>query len=370
MKHLLLMLIAIAVLLSACGAQPSEAIPVPNHTYPTEELEPPPDTPAPQPESIREQFPTREDYIEMLYALQYAFATGELEAFIEAYPGPAEEGLGAPGPAVNEWPALLEGVTAQMSFDADEFDPWFDMAYHVTVHLDVSGGNNYLPSGSQTLRLLLGVNHENDKSPAVLSMILNTDGRRIFSNWWDFPEVPSFEDRVFAVTNHLAWASLPIERTIGFLNIFEGTVERGSDIHGHGGYIIYWGNFRGPHNGYTEEEIIAGARKYLGIENFSPADSYLWGQNPDGPSETVWINSYDNYEIAAIGIFPPPRSLLILDNPSQGDLTVRAFVYANEFLLVVDHIIDYNFLILQRDDGTPFVQLLSEQTVYADERLN
>ena len=358
MKRLLLILVALVVLLSACGVQPVEVIPEQEHAYLAEEMEPelPPAVEEPEPLSAPV---TREDYIEMLYALQYAFATGEFEAFIEAYPGPVDDGLGMPGPAANEWPALLEDVTAEMHFDVDEFDPWFDSGYHVTVQLDVSGGNLYLPSGRQTLRLLLGVNHENNKSPAVLSMMLNTDGRRVFSGW-DLPEVLSFEDRIFAATNHLAWASQPIERTIGFLNIFEGTIERSPAIYGGD---IYWSSFQTPHIGYTEEEIIAGARRYLGIENFAPADSYLWGQNPDGPSETVWINTYGNYEIAAIGIFPPTRSVLILETPSQGDLTVRAFVYTNEFLLVVDHIIDYNFLILHGDDGTPYAQLLSEQAV-------
>ena len=187
MKRLLFVFAALAVLLAACQAPPAEAAPEPEYTYCVEELEPEPPQPPPP--------PTREDYIAMLYALQQAFAIGEFEAFIEAYPGWAEEGRGMPGPAVNEWPALLYGVTADMTWGEEyvEIDPdaWVSRA---VVQLYVNEGNRHLPSGRQTFELRFVINEEAN-APSIFSMMLNTDGRQL--SRFRRLENPHFEDQIF-----------------------------------------------------------------------------------------------------------------------------------------------------------------------------
>lgn len=45
---------------------------------------------------------------------------------------------------------------------------------------------------------------------------------------------------------------------------------------------------------------------------------------------------------------------------------MRAFVYADNFLLAVEQVIDHNFLVLHRNDGTPYARLLSVQTADID----
>jgi len=295
------------------------------------------------------------DYVEMLEALNLAFATGEYQEFIDAFPGPVKEALGLPGPVVNEWASLLEGVTAEMSYNTEEFIPSIDMGYYMKIHLNVQDGNTHLPNGTQTVNLHLRDNWEADNRPAILSMMLNTDGRQIFSRF-GMQEIPSFEDKIFIVTGALAWANMPIERTINFLTVFEGEFRWGGS-----GYKD-WSSFRGEP--YTEDEIIAGAKKYLGMD-YSPVGAYLWRADaPEGErTEFVWIDEDGQYSIVPIGIFPKSRSLIILDTPSEGDLTVRAFTYADYFLLEIEKIEDYNFLIKQNDDGTQYAQLLSVQTV-------
>ena len=244
-----------------------------------------------------------------------------------------------PGPVVNEWPALLEGVTAQMSFDADEAFPEPEITTWgntVTVQLYVSGGNIHLPDGEQTLRLNLVPNGE---TPSILSMMLNTDGQQW--PWRGMPEAPTIEDKLFDLTARMVgWARLPIERTIIFIQVFEGEI------------VV------------SEDEMIASAEKYLGIESFSPSYWHWDGTAPEGErSHFVRLNDDGKYEILGMGFHPPAFSTAILDAPSQGDLTVRVFIYANYFRFEVASITDFNFLVLYNDDGTPYARLLSEQAV-------
>ena len=344
--------LAIMLLLASCQqtvADPDPQEPEAEYTYPVEELDPETPTEAEEVEPETPPTPTREDYIEMLYALQHAFATGEFEAFVEAFPGLAEEGRGMPGPAVNEWPALLEGVTAEMFFDAEDVlsDPeWPDRWAHlVTVQLYVSGGNVHLPDGRQTLELSLIPNRDTDNTPSIICMMRTTDGQQ----WYLFsglPENPTIEDKTLSVTAWMVgtWAELPIDRIMIFIRIFEN--EDG------------WGY------SHTEEEMIAGAKKYLGIEDFSPIYSHRDGTAPEGErSHRVRLTDDGRYEIPGHGFQPSPFNLVILDTPSQGDLTVRVFFFANEFMLELSRITDFNFLILYNDDGTPYARLLSEQAV-------
>jgi len=359
MKRVLLILMAIAVLLTACQSAPVVVMAEPEeeeYTYAAEgyELEPPP-APRPEPEPPPPSL-IREDFIEMLYALQHAFATGEFEAFIEAYPGWAEEGRGMPGAAVNEWPALLEGVAAVMIFDEEDVD--FDLdawiaAARVTVRLYVSGGNRHLPNGEQTLEFSL-VHNRDTNAPSIYRMILNTDGR----GWWPFsegwPENRTFEDRVLDVTrlmmSNVAGSGLAIDKTMGFLRAFESDELTGEIP-------------------FTEEQMIEGARRFLGIEDFLPAD-YRFNSEEDnetlgrareeGRSTAVWYEG-GVYLTPGMGFYAPPLSVLILPTPSQGDMTVRVFVHANDFDFEVREIIDFNYQRLYDDDGTPYARLLSEQ---------
>jgi len=203
-KRVLLILMAIAVLLTACQSAPVVVMAEPEeeeYTYVVEEYQPeppppePPPAPRPEPEPTPPP-PTREGYIEMLYALQRAFVTGEFEAFIEAYPGWDEAGRGMPGPAVNEWPALLEGVTAMITFDEEDVadvDPDAWLAGRVTVQLYVSGGNQHLPSGRQTLELRL-IRNRDTNTPSIYRMELTTDGRQ--ESRFGLPENQRFKNRL------------------------------------------------------------------------------------------------------------------------------------------------------------------------------
>ena len=47
-------------------------------------------------------------------------------------------------------------------------------------------------------------------------------------------------------------------------------------------------------------------------------------------------------------------------------MTMRVFIYEDFFMLVVAQIIDFNFLVLYDDDGTPYARLLSERAVDLD----
>jgi len=359
MKRLLLALVALFVVLAACqdSLVPAESEQEhPEYTYAVEEYEPePPAPPLPpeepptapyQPRPAPPPPPTNEDYIKMMYALQHAFATGEFGAFIEAYPGPIDGGIGT-GPFVNEWPALLEGVTAEMTFSEEDvannrFDDWG--LRPIAIELYVSGGNIHLPSGKQTLELKLSNNRETGNTPSIVEMVLTTDGRDFFSwRWRDILEEPTLEEQLLLIVGRLEWQAGPLGYTITFLNVFENEED--------------WGEF-------TYDEIVAGAKKFLGLVGFSPTDVYLWGESEQqlGRSELVYRHN-DRYGIVGMGIKSPPRSMLVLDTPNEGDITVRAFAYENHFLFAVREVIDYNFLILQGDDGTPYARLLSEQTV-------
>ena len=110
--------------------------------------------------------------------------------------------------------------------------------------------------------------------------------------------------------------------------------------------------------------MIAGAKKYLGIENFKPAYFHRHGTAPEQErSFLIWLFEDGTYGIPGMGLYAPTTSRVILNTPSEGDLTVRVFFYANEFWLDIHYIIDFNFLVLYNDDGTPYARLLSEQTV-------
>ena len=369
MRRVLFTLMVLAVVLTACQTAPVVVMAEPEYAeyiYAAEEYVPPPGLPAVSRPPLQEPEPappppTREDYIAMLETLAHAFATGELEGFIETYPGWAEEGRGMPGPAVNEWPALLEGVTAEMTWDNEEvlaINPDGRFVNRVTVQLYVSGGNRHLPDGEQALLLELGGNPETN-TPAINRMMLVTDGR----GWWPFseswPENPTFEDRVLDVTrlmmSNIAGSGLAIDKTMGFLRAFESDELTGEIP-------------------FTEEQMIEGARRFLGLENFSPADYRFNSEDTDetleraqeeGRSTAVWYEG-GVYLTPGMGFYSPPLSTLILPTPSQGDMTVRVFVHANDFDFEVHAIIDFNYQRLYDADGIPYARLLSEQTVDLD----
>ena len=362
MKRVLLILIALAVLLTACQSAPVVVMAEPEeeeYTYIIEEYqpEPPPPEPPPAPRPEPEPPPpslTREDYIAMLYALQDAFATGDFEAFIEAYPGWDEEGRDMPGPAVNEWPALLEGVTAVMTFDEEDFD--FDpnaRSNVATVQLYVSGGNRHLPNGEQTLLLNL-IRNRDTNTPSIYVMMLNTDGRQMLrfdGRGWLWPQPPSFYDQVEELTMWMvsvARSGLTIDRVVLFIDVFGGRI--------------------GGDGSHTEEEMIEGARRFLGVENFAPMDYAFIGWDAgdfqaareEGRSTSVWYED-GRFFNPGRGFYPPPLSVIILDTPTEGDMTARAFIYANWLFFEVERIIDFNFLVMYDEDGVPYARLLSEQ---------
>jgi len=112
--------------------------------------------------------------------------------------------------------------------------------------------------------------------------------------------------------------------------------------------------------------MILGAEKYLGLVNFSPSETYAWTLENTPPNTIICLVEYveGRYRIIELGFGGIHASLLILDSPSQGDLTVRVFHYANIFRFEVSKIVDYNFRILHNVDGTPYAQLLSVQTLH------
>ena len=275
----------------------------------------------------------REYYIEMLYALQHAFATGEFEAFIDVYPAlPYGIHFNDPGRVASEWPALFRGITAAMSFNADDFIPRFGIHwrdYYVTVNLYVSGGNDYLPNGNQTLELGLAPN-QHTGTPKIFSMMLNTDGRlNLF--YLSRLENPTLEEQMLPLVSLFStWVHCPAARTYWFLFLFDDWLSL-------------------P----TEEEIIAGAKKFLAIEYLPPASEWGLYRLDDGTYTTFNPPTGGGY----------PMSAGIIETPSQGDFTVRVFFYDDWFMLTVYRMTDFNFLILYEDDGTPYARLLSEQVV-------
>ena len=357
---LITLILALLIGLSACGdnsVQPSDLEVNDN----TSEL------PYQQTVDVPDALPTKEGYIEMLEALQHAFATGELQAFIEAYPAPVSlVDLGHPGPEANEWPALLDGLTAEMSFDPEDIADIYEAPFYwrntMTAYLYVSGGNIHLPDGAQTLRLRLGPNWQADNTPAIISMMLDTDGRQAYVV---FSESPTFEEKALSIADRITWSDMSIFRTILFLGAFESE----------GGH---------PWERFSSDEIAAGASRYLGVEDFSPLDYWVTLVGEDGPDvirgedgepliaedgHYIWPLASPvgetHFEIihSAGYLSNLPTSVVILDTPSQGDLTVRKFSYADNFRFVVDEITDINFLVLHEDCGAPYVQLLSVQTV-------
>ena len=220
----------------------------------------------------------------------------------------------------------------------------------MTVQLYVSGGNRHLPDGEQTLMLWLWAN-EATNTPSIFGMTLTTDGRGWgLSEGW--PENPTLEDKLHLVTismmSSIAGSGLVIDRTYAFLTALDR--DRFS---------------------FTEEEMIEGARRFLGVEDFSPTDYAFFGERyhgsfldaiEEGRSVIVW------YEDGGYGwpggcVGGPPFNRLILPTPSQGDVTVRVFVYANYFYLELLRMYDFSFLRLYDEDGTPYAQLLSGQPV-------
>ncbi|MCL2856846.1 MAG: hypothetical protein FWE19_03870 [Oscillospiraceae bacterium] len=342
MKWLLLIFTVLIILLAACQAAPALAEPEPEYLEyigVVEEYEQePPVPPSPPPRDPRPAHPLEDIYIEMLDALQHAFATGEFRTFVDTHPAPDDEwSFSGHGQILTEWPALLEGITAEMSYGNVMLNiPGTDTLRTLTVELYVTGGNSYLPSGEQTLELAFFRNWETHTNAAVHSMMLNTDGRQ--SGLWIRPEMRTFEEQMLQVGLSLAWGELPVERTILFLSAIAD--ER------------RWV--------FTEEEIIEGARRHFDIEDLPPASEwenrYAVEQREDGR----FVQRHTPSQL------PPRRSVVILDAPSQGDLTVRAFVYADDFLLSIREVVDYNFLVLHDDDGTPYARLLSEQPVELD----
>ena len=135
---------------------------------------------------------TIEDYIAVLEDLRHAFATGEYQEFVNAYPLFFQTD--------GYWPLLLEGVTAEMSFNADEiiFEE-YGWISPLTVHVNVSNGNRHLPSGEQTLKLLLSHISEHQRNIALFGMVLNTDGRIFWPP--STSENPTLEDQVMLVTS-------------------------------------------------------------------------------------------------------------------------------------------------------------------------
>jgi len=218
-----------------------------------------------------------------------------------------------------------------MTWDEDDFDFDPNASSNVaTVQLYVSGGNRHLPNGNQVLSLVLTRNtphSEELNAPSIWMMWLITDGRR---SLFDAPsEEPTIENRVSRVTRTMvSWAELPIERV-----------------------MVFRGEFEGVHLA-SEEEVTEAARRYLGIDNLEP---------PHLPTGFVLRTEDGKYGIGDRGFDPPPFSTLILDTPTEGDITVRVFVFANWFYFELERMVDFNFLVLHGDDDKPYARLLSEQ---------
>ena len=307
--------------------------------------------------ALKSDVPTKENYIEILESLKNAFATGEYQMFLDQYPCPYIEGLGGIGPEANEWAPLLTGVTADMSYDPEQFSLNNNsLQCRVTFSLNVVNGNKYLPNGHQTIRLHLGYGGIESKKTAlyIYNMMLNTDGQQEFNSGNVRNPNPSLEEQVYCITEIMAkYADTSLARTIRFLDVFEG--DSTSQY------------YDGAH---TEEQIIAGAKKYLGLD-YSPARAILWfDDSKDRQHREIVEFRNGKYNIVGMGLPPIVRSLLILDAPSQGDLTCRVFTYKDGFLLAVAYIEDYNFLVLHEEDNTPYIQLLNVETVELDTHNN
>ena len=294
--------------------------------------------------------PTQADYVEVLEALKEAFAAGKYQAFVEQYP-PDLNRVEYIGDEFTAWPKLLKGVTAVMTYDIGDFT-FHDYSGALTsstgtVSLQVTNGNKHLPSGEQKVQLHLEFCNGLGDVPrgvALYGMMLKTDGRKFYA--WRFFGSPTLEEqihyvttRMYVYTGHFStakpgdWMTLPTIMT--FLEAFE---HRADTYVNEDEYVA----------SYTEAEIIAGAKKYLGIDNYVPS----------GLSELVVLRD-GKYEWGGIGFLLPPFLLRILDTPTAGDLTCRVFVCADYFGLEIAKMIDYNFLILKNPDNTEYAQLLS-----------
>jgi len=276
--------------------------------------------------------PTQADYIEVLEALKEAFATGEYQAFLDKYRRDQEFALGDFGDRKsNEWPDLLKGVTAEMTYHAGDFVFHEGYCFQGNVSLDVENGNTHLPSGKQTVFVRIMQTENFVKNNLMLySMSLNTDGRKEASQ-------NPFEELIRKLSLHMVLDHSPLLKLLSYFCILDPT------------------NF----SGCTENEIIAGAKKYLGIEY--ALDDLI----EDRKDYRVAYYERDGVTMYGYpGMCGPnyAASTLILDTPTEGDITCRAFIYANNFLLDIAETRDYNFLVLHEPDGTPYAQLLSVTT--------
>ena len=278
--------------------------------------------------------PSKEDYNEIIDALQRAFSTGEYQSFNEKYTYPTYAmGLGQ-GQVLNEWPTSLVGVIAKMDYDLT--NAVFNSettSCSIKVALKVLSGNNNIPIGNQTMQINIELASDgNEQAIALRSMMLTTDGQ-IYAG--EENGYSPFEKQVLRVTEEMEYiASKPLSRIMSFIDIFEhNLLDANSNV-----------------QFYTTDEIIAGAKKYLGID-FSIA----------GYPHDEEIVGFEDGKYYALGFGPPMRyfSTCILDEPTEGDVTCRVFVYTDEFLLIVSEIKDYNYLILLDENGSPYAKLLS-----------
>jgi len=282
------------------------------------------------PESI---YPTQADYVEVLEALKDAFATGEYQAFVGKYPRDRDFAMGDFGDCKsNEWPALLEGLTAEMTYDIDDFNFLESYCFAGNVTVEVANGNTHLPSGRQIIFVRIMQTENFAKNNLMLySMSFNTDGREEASQ-------SQLEEQIRYLSFCFVVDHSPLLKLLSYFSVLDPT------------------NF----SDFTEAEIIAGAKKYLGID-------YAL-ENLIEDRKDYRIAYYDRNGVTMYGYpgmcGPNYRaSTLILNTPTQGDITCRAFIYANSFLLDIAETSDYNFLILHEPDGTPYAQLLSVTTV-------
>jgi len=326
MRYRIVPLLFAVLALAGCGNQPGETpvtttLPV-TTTYAVTTTEP---TTA-EPTTRREH--TKEDFIAVLEALKEAFATGEYRAFAERYTEPTVVSHIDWDTEPNDWASLLAGVVAEMSYRPQELNISDLSECWLQASLKVRNGNSYLPSGNQTVNLRLTEN--SDGAPVLYSIMLITDGR--ITNAYN-PPFSSMEDKLRYLTDCMyICARTPLPRTMFFLGIFEDFSE-----------------------GYTKDEIIAGAKKYLGLNDYVPSEDEI--------SEIVKFRN-GKYVWGGTGFadFDVYFSVLILKKPSQGDITCRAFTYADSFLLKISETTEYNFRILEEPGGAPYAKLLSVQT--------
>ena len=283
--------------------------------------------------------PTQADYVEVLEALKEAFATGEYQAFVERYP-PNLDKVEHVGDEHTAWPFLLDGVTADMTYSMDDFE-FYDYSGKMsssagTVSLQVKNGNVHLPSGRQTVWLQLEFCNglgDGQRGVALYSMALNTDGR-----WAEFATDELIEHQIYLLAGDLAvFAHTPLMQSICFLNEFDPNDK-----------------------GYTAEEIIAAAKKYLGVD-YTLAEIE---KDREGDAMLSYDkHTPDRYSIEEGCILGPIVRVKLLGANKENNLTCRAFIYANWFLLEIKEIKDYTFRILKNPDGAEYAQLLSVTTV-------